>query len=83
MNNLIAYFLQDCANSMANRICNDLPLVEIMPRVEDRRKLMRDFHEWNGDPEEYDSDSEYRVVFDFAIASYLAYLVRTGSKWRS
>lgn len=39
--------------------------------IEERRKFIKDFHEWNGDPEEYDEN--FLHIPDFALMSFLAY----------
>jgi hypothetical protein len=52
---------------------NPLDLRQFLPRVEDRRALMADFHEWNGTPELYDQAGEYETISDAATMLWLAH----------
>lgn len=50
---------------------NDLDLVQFLPDVDDRRALLREYHEWDGTPELFDPLGEYRVVRDSAMMAYM------------
>ena len=52
-----------------NRVCNDFDL-EFLP-VEERRKLIESYEAWNGTPEEFDPEHDYKGFVDFALMSYL------------
>lgn len=39
--------------------------------IDERKKFVKEFHEWNGDPEEY--DEKFLHIPDFAIMGFLAY----------
>ena len=73
---LAVEMLMDYASELSNHGCNDFDLKEFLPELEDRKMFIRNYHEWNGDPEEYelmkDSDNNFDSFYDFAMASYLA-----------
>lgn len=69
---LNAALLKLAAEQFSNHGCNDLDLRQFMPRPEDRRELMRAYHEWNGDTQAFDPTSEYNVVDDSAMMSWIA-----------
>lgn len=69
---LIAALLEMASSQFANHGCNDFDITELVPNAEDRRELARLFHEYNGDPEEYESDSDYEVMHDDALMGFFA-----------
>ena len=69
---IASYLLQHAAGEYARHICNDFYLRELVADVEERRALMKAYHEYNGDPESFDPAGTYEIVSDFALMSYLA-----------
>ena len=72
---LAADLLQKAADHFGDRVCNDYNLSEVVPIVQKRRELMKKFHEWNGDPENFDPNSEYVWVSDFMMMAYMAFVI--------
>ena len=69
---LAAKFLKLSSEEFGNHCCNDVKdSVYDGWTIEERRKFVKEYHEWNGDPEEYDED--YLQLADFAIMSFLAH----------
>jgi hypothetical protein len=75
-NKLAAELLRLASDQFANHGCNDFPLAPLIPSQEARDELVRAWHEWNGDPEEYyEADApDYRLM-DYALMDYLADLL--------
>lgn len=68
-----AKLLSIASDDFARHRCNDFDLAEVMPDIDDRRMLMRDYHLWNGDNSEIDhSAHDYRIVPDFVLMRMLA-----------
>ncbi len=68
---LAAYFLGKASEDCGNHVCNDVN-EEIFSdwTLEERKKFVKEFHDYNGDPEEYDED--FLHLPDFALMSYLS-----------
>ena len=64
--------LRRAAEEFATHTCNDFDLDEVMPDVEDRRNFMKEFHEWNGDPESFDPKGTYEVVPNWLLMDIFA-----------
>lgn len=73
---LAAHFLNEASSQYANNGCNDVD-ESVWSRwtKEERQEFVKGFHEYNGDPEEY--DPEYLHLPDFAIMGYLAHKLTT------
>lgn len=69
---LAASMLGDYSENLSNNSCNDFRLDDHLPDVEDRRRFMHDFHEYNGDPEEFDASRDYKLTMDSMVAQFLA-----------
>ena len=69
---LAALLLEIAAEEFCNHGCNDFELKRFVPDLKQRRQLVKEYHEWNGDPEEYDPEAKYEYFPDFALMSYLA-----------
>jgi hypothetical protein len=67
---LVADLLKMAGDEYANRSCNDYDLAKILSNVEDRRQLLKEMNDWNGSPEDYDSEDEYVCVMDSWLMSY-------------
>jgi hypothetical protein len=65
MKALTLRFLDELSNMQSNAGCNDFELSEVVPDVEERRALMKKFHEINGDPESFEEDLRCGATFDF------------------
>lgn len=77
---LLADLLVMGGEAYANRICNDFDLSASIPDGDERDRIVRAYHEWNGDPEEYwddvdDGRGDYRMM-DFMLFAYFAAKVR-------
>lgn len=72
---LAADLLQKAADRFGDGVCNDYNLAEVIPVVQKRRELMKKFHEWNGDPENFDPNNEYVWVSDFMMMAYMASVI--------
>ena len=67
----VAAKLLDVAGDVfSNRGCNDFNLEFI--RLEDRHELIRSCEEWNGTPEDFDPNQEYKIYADFCLMNYLS-----------
>lgn len=69
---LAKHFLNLAADEFANHGSNDFELKAFIPKLADRQRFVKEYHEWNGDPEEYDPKAKYDYFPDFAIMSFLA-----------
>jgi hypothetical protein len=63
--------LERITDSLSNNTCNDFDLVRHMPDKEERRALMREMHEENGDPSEFDPKKDYAIVPDWWVFGFL------------
>jgi hypothetical protein len=73
---VIASLLDLAFDRVANCNCNDFDLAELLPDPQERRDLMRRYHEYNGDPEEFDPEDDYDTVEDYALMGYFAAALR-------
>ena len=68
---LIVTMLKLASNGFSNFGCNDVDeKVYKNWTLEERKEFVRDFHEWNGDPEEF--EETFLHLADFAIMDFLA-----------
>lgn len=67
---LLAYFLDDLSETLSNRGCNDVEdSVWLEWTEEERADFVKEYHEYNGDPEEF--DPKHLHIPDFCIVSLL------------
>lgn len=66
---LAAILLEMASNHFGNHGCNDFPLEKYLT-PEEQQMLTKQYHEWNGDPEEYNPDRP--MSLDFALMGFLA-----------
>ena len=69
-------FLDAAADDLGRRGCNDWSWPDNWT-VKERAQFAFNYHIWNGDPEEYRFGMS---MPDFAVAAYLAYLLRLESE---
>lgn len=69
---LAAEMLQLASDSYANHGCNDWEFPKDWTRKE-RQQFIRDFQEWNGDPEERE------FLNDFEVMAFLAHKIEQGA----
>lgn len=73
---LLIELLEMASNEFGNHGCNDFELAKFVPDLEERRQLIKAFHDYNGDPEEFVEDEKYREQYtwfhDFALMGFLA-----------
>ena len=51
---LAAYLLKLASNQFSNHGCNDVDKKAYEEwTIEERQQFVKEYHEWNGDPEEY------------------------------
>ena len=68
---LAAKFLEEASDEFSNHGCNDVSKSFFKGwSLEERQTFVKEYHEWNGDLEEY--DSEELDLPDFGIMSFLA-----------
>lgn len=72
---LASRMLEIAGELFANRNCNDVDdSVYDGWTHEERCGFVKEYHDWNGDPEEY--DESYLHLPDFAIMDFLAYKLK-------
>jgi len=67
---LIIRFLEQASDEYSNRTCNDWKFPSDWTK-EEKIEFCKEFHEWNGDSEEFNEDN-LRLP-DFAVMSFLAH----------
>lgn len=77
-----AALLEMASEEFSNHGCNDLDLRPYFPDLWERRTLMAQYHEENGDPEEYDP-SKCTFTHDAAMMSFMAEFLRELAKEES
>lgn len=69
---LTAKMLELASNEFSNHGCNDVEdSVYEGWTLEERRQFVKEFHEWNGDPEEYNEN--FLHLGDSTLMSFLGY----------
>jgi hypothetical protein len=69
---LAAHFLQEARDEFANHGCNDVPeSVWKDWTIEERQRFIKEYHEYNGDTEEYNPSNLH--VEDWAIMAFLSH----------
>lgn len=66
----IAVLLEDKAERLSVNCCNDFELDQMIPDIDERTKFVKEYHVWNGDPDEF--DPKFLELPDFAIARFMA-----------
>ena len=64
-------FGSHCCNDVKNSVYKDWT-------IEERQKFVKEYHDWNGDPEEY--DTKFLHLPDFAIMSFLAHKLESDGE---
>jgi len=70
---LAASMLDMLNDILGNRCCNDFNFPESW-NDEDKHKFVKAFHEYNGDPEEFDKD--HLNLPDFCVAGLLSHKLK-------
>jgi hypothetical protein len=73
--NIISTLLAMLADRLSADSCNDFDLSLFIPSPEARQSLMKKYHEFNGDPEEFVPDESYEIVNNSSLASYFSDLI--------
>ena len=69
---LAVHFLTEYKSELAQNCCNDIDKKLFSEwTIEERQQLVKEYHEWNGYPEEYDPD--HLNLPDFCLVSLLAH----------
>ena len=63
-------YIDILSNELSRRGCNDFTFPDNFT-LSERRKIMKEMHELNGDPEEYEPNDEYKMTMDFIILFYI------------
>lgn len=67
---MLAKFIDLAADELGNNGCNDVDESFYDGwSVEERQEFVKEFHDWNGNPQDY--DPEYLDLPDFAIMRFL------------
>lgn len=66
---LASKMLEEFSDILAGRGCNDFNFPDSWTE-EEKEVFVRDFHVWNGDPEEFDKDNWY--ISNFCVAMFLS-----------
>ena len=75
---LAAKMLEMASDEFSNHGCNDIEdSVYEGWTLEERQQFVKEFHEWNGDPENFDKD--WLHLGDSTIMSFLAYKLETDA----
>ncbi len=76
---LASKMLKLASNEFGNHSCNDVKdsLYDEWT-TEERKQFVKEYHEWNGDPEEYNEN--FLHLPDFAIMNFLADKLAKKSK---
>jgi hypothetical protein len=74
---IVASLLEDHSDYLGNRCCNDYDW-PCNWTDEEKTKFTKDYHDWNGDPEEYTKGDILNS--DFSVAAFLASKIETGEK---
>lgn len=73
---LLILILEQASEMFGNQICDDFELAEHLPLFEARRTLMKEYHQYNGDPEVFEEDEaygdQYLYIGTGALVGYLA-----------
>lgn len=77
---LLVELLELASDQFSNHGCNDFELAKCISDLEERRKLMKEYNDYNGSPEDFEYDvehgSKFEIENDAALMSYLADRVR-------
>ncbi len=73
---LAAHLLEMASETYARHGCNDFNLSKVIPDRDKRRKLIKEYHDYNGDPDEFIDAGNFEWFFDFALMSYMAEKVK-------
>lgn len=75
---LAAYWLDEASDMYGNHGCNDVEeKVWDGWTKEERQQFVKEYHEYNGDPEEFDPN--FLHLPDFAIMGFLAHKLRVSA----
>ena len=73
--NLLIKMLKMASEYFGYKICNDTPEEFFINwSIDERKRFVKEYHEWNGDPQEYRED--WLHLPDFAIFSFLAHKLK-------
>lgn len=76
---LAAYWLEEASALYGNHGCNDVEESLFKDwTIEERIKFVKEYHEWNGDPEIF--DETFLHLPDFAIMGFLSYKLHKSIK---
>lgn len=71
-NKLAAELLGLASQTFGNHRCNDVDESYFEGwTIEERRQFVKEYHEYNGDPEEYDEN--YLYIPDYALMDFMAH----------
>lgn len=73
---VLAELLELASDTFSNHGCNDFELDKCILDLEDRKKLMKSYNDYNGSSEDFEYDVKHRSKFelenDAALMGYLA-----------
>jgi hypothetical protein len=72
---VLAELLELASDQFANHGCSDFELGKVIPDLEERRKLMKSYNNYNGSPEDFEDDvkhgSKFELENDAGLMGYL------------
>jgi hypothetical protein len=74
---LASQFLDDHADRLSNDGCNDWEFPADWT-VEEKTEFVKGYHEWNGDPEEFNPN--WLCLPNFAVAAFLSAILKRTSE---
>ena len=75
---LVVKMLEMASDEFSNHGCNDVGDSTYEGwSLEERQQFVKEFHEWNGDPEDFDKDR--LNLGDSTIMSFLAHKLKTDA----
>jgi hypothetical protein len=73
---VLVALLELASDQFSNHGCNDFELAKCIPDLEERRKLMKSYNDYNGSPEDFEYDDEHGSKFEIeSDAGLMGYLM--------
>lgn len=74
---LASEMLKLASDTFGNHICNDIEdSIYEGWTIDERKQFVKEFYEWNGNPEDYDEN--FLHIPDFALMKFLSHKLKQG-----